>query len=135
MVGLAAHAFKFMTGEEVAIAFKRAGVSEAELASILIKILRNYQNPQIKVPRMRRFVIELVIWMMREKATNAQIFRDQGLEQELEVVLDTTSELESFNIFSGTIGLSRHSTTIHSLVQTALKLLENRFDQTSSGYY
>jgi len=53
------------------------------------------------------------------------------MEEELEGVMDTTSELESFNIFSGTIGLSRHSTTIHSLVETALMLLKNNMiDQT-----
>ncbi|OMO93874.1 hypothetical protein CCACVL1_06298 [Corchorus capsularis] len=38
----------------------------------------------------------------------------------------TTAELESFNIFSGTVGLSHHSTTTHSLVETALKLLRDR---------
>ncbi|KAK3417676.1 hypothetical protein EUGRSUZ_H03623 [Eucalyptus grandis] len=116
MVGLAVHAFQ-------------AGFREAELACALVEILRNHRNPHIKVPRMRRFAIELAIWMMREKSTNVQIFRDLGMEEELEGVMDTTSELESYNIFSGTIGLSRHSTTIHSLVETALMLLNNRFDQ------
>ncbi|KAL3727415.1 hypothetical protein ACJRO7_032184 [Eucalyptus globulus] len=117
MIGLAVHAFQ------------QAGFREAELACALVEILRSHRNPHIKVPRMRRFAIELAIWMMREKSTNVQIFRDLGMEEELEGVMDTTSELESYNIFSGTIGLSRHSTAIHSHVETALMLLNNRFDQ------
>ncbi|KAL3727416.1 hypothetical protein ACJRO7_032185 [Eucalyptus globulus] len=129
MVGLAVHAFKFMTAEESTALFKREGLREAKLACTLVEILRSHRNPHVKVPRMRRFAIELAIWMMREKSTNVQIFRDLGMEEELEGVMDTTSELESFNIFSGTIGLSKHSTTIHSLVETALMLLKNRFDQ------
>ncbi|XP_048129998.1 uncharacterized protein LOC115728663 [Rhodamnia argentea] len=133
MVGLAAHAFKFMTAEESTAVFKRAGFREAVLACALVEILRSHRNPRIDVPRMRRFAIELAICMMRDKSTNVQIFRDLGMEEELEGVLDTTSELESFNIFSGTIGLSRHGTTAHSLVETALMLLKNKIDQTM-GY-
>ncbi|KAF8017033.1 hypothetical protein BT93_H2286 [Corymbia citriodora subsp. variegata] len=129
MVGLAAYTFKFMTAEESTAIFKRVGFREAELACSLVKILRSHRNPDIKVPRMRRFGIELAIWMMRDKLKNVQIFRELGMEEELEGVLDTTSELESFNIFSGAIGLSRHSTTIHSLVETALMLLKNSSDQ------
>ncbi|XP_039156633.1 uncharacterized protein LOC104414911 isoform X3 [Eucalyptus grandis] len=129
MVGLAAHAFKFMTAEESTAVFERAGFEETKLACALVEILRSYRYPDIKVPRMRRFAIELAIWMMRDNMKNVQIFRDLGMEEELEGVLDTTSELESFNIFSGSIGLRRHSTTIHSLVETALMLLKDRFDQ------
>ncbi|KAF8021341.1 hypothetical protein BT93_G1699 [Corymbia citriodora subsp. variegata] len=129
MVGLAAHAFKFMTAEESTAVFEMAGFKEDDLACALVEILRRHRSPNVKVPRMRRFAIELAIWMMRDRLRNMQIFRDMGMEEELEGVLDTTSELESFNIFSGSIGLSRHSMTIHSLVETALMLLKNRFDQ------
>jgi hypothetical protein len=123
MVGLAAHVFKFMTPQESGVKFVKAGITEAELANELIQILRKHQYPPIKIPRIRRFTIELAIWMMRDKVTNVGIFKDLGMEEVLEGVLETTAELESFNIFSGTVGVSRHSTTIHSLVDTALKLL------------
>ncbi|KAJ8767553.1 hypothetical protein K2173_017622 [Erythroxylum novogranatense] len=123
MVGLAAEVFKYMTGEESRIMFERAGILEADLANKMVQILKTYEHPRIKVPRIRRFAIELAIWMMRENASNVRVFRDLGLESELEAVLETTAQIESFNIFSGTVGLSRHSTTIHSLVETALKLL------------
>ncbi|EXC05735.1 hypothetical protein L484_011316 [Morus notabilis] len=123
MVGLAAHVFKFMDPQESSLMFERAGITEAELANALVQILRKYKQPHIKIPRIRRFAIELAIWMMRDKASNVLLFRDLGMEKELEGVLETTAELESFNMFSGTVGMSRHSITIHSLVETALNLL------------
>ncbi|KAL9363925.1 hypothetical protein Peur_041798 [Populus x canadensis] len=126
MVGLAAEAFKFMTSQESNTMFNRAGIKEAELANKILQILRRYQNPSVKVPRIRRFSIELAIWMMQNNAANVRSFKDLGLEKELEWVLESTAEVESFNIFSGTFGLSRHSTTIHSLVETAMQLLEDR---------
>ncbi|KAA8548567.1 hypothetical protein F0562_000166 [Nyssa sinensis] len=124
MVGLAAQVFKFMTSKESSIMFETAGIQEAELARALVHILKKHQYPSIKIPRIRRFVIELAIWMMRGKETTIQIFKILGMEDELECVSETTSELESFDIFSGAVGMSRHSTTIHSLVETAMKLLE-----------
>ena len=126
MVGLAAHIFKFMTSQEASTMFERAGIQEAELAGALIQILRKHHYPAVKVPRIRRFSIELAIWMMKDKETNIRTFKDLGMEKELECVTETTSELESFNIFSGTVGLSRHATTIHSLVETAMLLLADK---------
>lgn len=123
MVGLAAHVFKFMSPQESSIMFERAGITEAELANALVQILKKFIHPPIKVPRIRRFAIELAIWMMRDKESNIRIFNELGMEKELEGVLESTAELESFNMFSGTVGMSRHSTTIHSLVETALELL------------
>ncbi|KAF9678069.1 hypothetical protein SADUNF_Sadunf08G0173600 [Salix dunnii] len=126
MIGLAAEAFKFMTSQESNTMFNRAGIKEAELADNILQILRRYQNPPVKVPRIRRFSIELAIWMMQNNTENVRTFKELGMEKELEWVLESTAEVESFNIFSGTFGLSRHSTTIHSLVETAMQLLEDR---------
>ncbi|KAK2979436.1 hypothetical protein RJ640_028994 [Escallonia rubra] len=126
MIGLAAHVFKFMTSQESSTMFETAGIQESELAFVLVQVLKKYRYPPIKTPRIRRFVIELAIWMMRHKEKNIEVFKDMGMERELECITETTSELESFNVFSGTVGLSRHSTTIHSLVETAMKLLEDK---------
>ncbi|XP_056161575.1 uncharacterized protein LOC130135821 [Syzygium oleosum] len=123
MVGLAAQVFRYMTSKESSAVFERAGIRETELADTLVQILRKYRYPPIKVPRIRRFALELAIWMMTDKETNVLTFQDLGMEGELERVLETTSEVESFNIFSGTVGVSRHHMTIHSLVELALKLL------------
>ncbi|KAK2980772.1 hypothetical protein RJ640_002981 [Escallonia rubra] len=131
MVALAARVFKFMTTQELSAMFEGARVQEAELARALVQILKKYQYPQDDCPRMRRFVVELAIVMMRDKDTNVQHFKHLGMEKELEHVLETTSRLDSFFILrrprdgAGTrpFGVSRHGTAIHSVVETAMKLL------------
>lgn len=123
MIGLAARVFKYMTSLESTVMFKKAGIQELDLANKLILILRMYQYPSIKIPRMRRFVLELAIWMMKDKKSNIKIFKKLGMEMELEAMTETISDIENFNIFSGTVGLSRHTTTIHTLIETAMQLL------------
>lgn len=95
MVGLAAQIFKFMTAQESSAAFHSAGIQEAELAATLMEILKKYRHPSIKTPRIRIFVLELAIWMMLDKETNIQVFKDLGMKTELEWVTETSSELES----------------------------------------
>ncbi|KAB1214175.1 hypothetical protein CJ030_MR5G027210 [Morella rubra] len=124
MLGLAARSFNLMTPEESSINFKRAKVTETELATVLVQILDKHQYPPVKFPKIRRFSIELAIWMMRDNKTDVRIFKDLEMERVLENVLETTAELESFNIVSGAVGLNRHRNTIHSLVETALRMLE-----------
>ncbi|XP_061345579.1 uncharacterized protein LOC133291341 [Gastrolobium bilobum] len=126
MVGLAANVFKYMTSHESSIVFEEARINEAELANKLIQILKKHQRPSTKVPRIRRFVIELAIWMMKDKAENINTLKDLGMEEVLEGVLETTSELESFNVFSGVVGLNRHNVTTQSLIETAVELMEDR---------
>lgn len=126
MVGVAACIFKFITAQEASNMFKRAQFPESDLAYKLVQILKNYQYPSIKVPNMRRYAIELAIWMMKDNEANILTFARLGIQRELESILDTMSELENFNIFSGTVGLCRHSTTIHTLVEMALKLLSEK---------
>ncbi|XVE84821.1 hypothetical protein DITRI_Ditri17bG0043600 [Diplodiscus trichospermus] len=126
MVGLAAQVFNHLTSEESSIMFDKAGIKEDELATALVQILQKHRHPSAKVPRIRRFTIELATWMMHYNVKNVYIFKDLEMEKELEGLLETTTELESFNIFSCSVGIIRHSTTIHSLVETALKLLKDR---------
>ncbi|CAI0560092.1 unnamed protein product [Linum tenue] len=123
MVGLAGEAFKFMTPQESTLMFQRAGMTRLQSVTVIVTMLRKYEDPPTEVPRIRRFCIALATWMMRENRGNAGGFRELGFEKDLECVLETTSEVESFNIFSGTVGMSRHSLCIHSLVETAMELL------------
>ncbi|KAL8161922.1 hypothetical protein V2J09_013411 [Rumex salicifolius] len=123
MVGLAAHTFKFMTLEESSFMFENAGITENQLCYTLVQLLKKYPNPPIQIPRIRRFTIELMIWMMKNTETSKEFLRNLELNKELENVLDTTTEIESFNIFSGTVGLCRFKTNIHSLVEMAMELL------------
>lgn len=125
MTGAAGCIFNLMTSEDSKIMLKKAGLREFDLARRLFMILKKYQDPSINVPSIRRYAIELAIWMMRDDYTNTQSFVSLGMERELKSVLETTSELESFNIFSGAVGLCRHRIPMHSLVATAIKMLEN----------
>ncbi|XP_073123251.1 uncharacterized protein [Henckelia pumila] len=124
MIGAAVSIFNLMKSEDSKIMLKKAGVGESDLARRLFSILKKYQDPSIKVPSIRRYAIELAMWMMRDDATNTRSFVSLGMERELESVLETTSELESFNIFSGAVGLCRHRIPMHSLVETAIKMLK-----------
>ena len=127
MVGLAAQVFRFMSSKESSYVFMYSGIKRQELANSLVSILKKNDKPAIKVPRIRRFVIELAIWMMEddELEDNVALFREMGLEKELEKVLETTAELENFDVFSGTVGVSRQSRTVHWLAELALKMLED----------
>lgn len=124
MIGAASCIFKFLNPQESKNMFQKGGIREFDLAHRLFLILKKYDNPSIKVPSIRRYAIELAIWMMRDDPTNVRAFKSLGMETELESVMETTSELESFNIFSGTVGLCRHKVTMHSLVETAMELLK-----------
>ncbi|KAJ4955719.1 hypothetical protein NE237_012502 [Protea cynaroides] len=129
MLGLALQVFRFMNPQEASITFNQTGIDEAKLAMKLLEILKIYQYSSSKVPRKRRFAVEYAIWMMKNNKATVQTFKDFGMEEELEILRETTSEIESFDIFNGTIGLSQHSTAQHStamyiLVDNALKLRE-----------
>ncbi|VFQ85290.1 unnamed protein product [Cuscuta campestris] len=123
MLGLAGHVFMFMEPQESSAMFIRAGIEETQLAEKLIRILESHPWPSIKVPRIRRFAIEVAIWMMRDKRPNIEVLRNLGMENQMECITETTSEIESFHVFSGSVGMNRHTTTMGSLVETALELL------------
>ncbi|KAJ4956054.1 hypothetical protein NE237_012837 [Protea cynaroides] len=124
MLGLAAQVFKFTNPQEASEAFDQTGITETILAKKLQEILELYKYPSFKVPRMRRFAIELAISMMENNRRRVRTFKVLGMEKALKTLAETTSEVESFDIFDGTIGLSRHVTPIHKLVENALELLQ-----------
>ncbi|KAK8942990.1 hypothetical protein KSP39_PZI008959 [Platanthera zijinensis] len=101
----------------------KAGIKEEEFAGRLVRILCKYEIPENKVPRMRRVVIDLSITLMKHDRRYIKLFRDLGMEWVLKGAADTTSELECFNVFSGSVGLGRHAVMLSSLVDTALQLL------------
>lgn len=74
--------------------------------NLLVVILKKYDKLVIKVLRIRRFVIELVIWMMEDDVENVVMFRDLGMERELEKVFEIMVEFENFDVFLGMVGVS-----------------------------
>ncbi|CAN6933593.1 unnamed protein product [Brassica oleracea] len=123
MVGFAPHIFRLMSAEESRELFEEAGVTKEELATALVNILKRHEQPVPKVPRIRRFAIELTIQMMRTNPETVNTFLTLGMKNELETVFETAAEVENFDIFSGTVGLARHGLTINELTEDAIRLL------------
>lgn len=122
-IGLTTQICKFMDPNEFAEVLEQASIEETDLVEKLVQILKEYSYPDIMVPRIRRFVIEQAIWMMKSNRNNIQLFKKLEMERLLESVADTTSELECFHIFSGSVGLNRHTKTLSSLIETACDLM------------
>ncbi|KAM0954237.1 putative armadillo-like helical protein [Dioscorea sansibarensis] len=122
-IGLIMQIFRFMTPEEHDKELKRACISATNFAKKLLEILEKYNAPCIKVPRIRRFVVELVIWLMKSHEKYKQLFKQFEMDRAIKSIAKTTSELECFPVFSGSIGLNRHDISLSSLADVALELL------------
>ncbi|KAJ8505859.1 hypothetical protein OPV22_006745 [Ensete ventricosum] len=125
-IGLTTQICKLMEPDEFAEALKQASIEETDLVEKLVKTLEGYTYPEIKVPRIRRFVIEQAIWMMKSNRNSIQLFKKFDMENLLGSVAETTSQLEYFHIFSGSVGLIQHSKPLSSLLETALDLMIDR---------
>ena len=122
-LGLAVEMLKITSCHKLTEELHNACISDAGLVIKLVQILASYEYPSIKVPRIRRFAIELAIEMMRINKSYVRLLNEAGMIRELNRVANTTSELECFNIFSGSVGLSKHDVSLDSLVDMALNLM------------
>lgn len=104
-----------------------SGVTKSSLISELVKVIKKHPRPSNEVPSIRRFSIELLISVMeidRVAVLNSLTMEiREELKETLEGVMETTSEMESYSTFSGSVGVSRHRLPISSLVQSAMELL------------
>eukprot|EP00253_Pinus_taeda_P012890 PITA_12890 len=121
-IGLAAQIIKFMIKSDFDHVFKES-MTNRSLVLELLEVLRRHPRPSKEVPSIRRFSIELLIGVMQ--MNRAAIVMRSELEVALKGVLETTSELESYSTFSGSMGLSRHRLPIQSLVESAMELLRD----------
>ncbi|KAJ1297037.1 hypothetical protein BS78_01G347500 [Paspalum vaginatum] len=124
-VGLTTEVCRFIDGERFAAELRSAGVpDERAYVERLARILRQYRYPEIRVPRMRRFVVQQVIWLMTNSGGGyVELLREVGMERLLESVADTTSELECYHVFSGSVGISKHRESFSAIVDSALELI------------
>ncbi|RLN19000.1 uncharacterized protein C2845_PM02G25420 [Panicum miliaceum] len=125
-VGLTVEICKFIDGERFAAELRGAGVAEERAyAERLASVLRRYRYPEIRVPRMRRFVVQQVIWLVKCSRGDVyvELFREVGMERLLESIADTTSELECYHVFSGSVGISKHRENFSGIVDSALELI------------
>lgn len=122
-LGFATQILRFISYKEYVEELEKAGIQDVQFAERLVRLMKTYKYPSIKVPRIRRFLIQLAIWLMTSDEKYAKLFNDLVMETELENVAETMSEMECFNVFSGSVGLSRHNRPLSSLIETALKLI------------
>lgn len=122
-VGLATQIFRLITPVEYAEKLANAGLEDVDFAKQLVEILKRHDQPEIKVPRIRRFVMELAIWLMKFQWMYIQLFKNLAAHEVFMCVAETTSELECFDVFSGSVGLGRNAVALSALVDTALELM------------
>ncbi|XP_047051475.1 uncharacterized protein LOC124656857 [Lolium rigidum] len=123
-LGLAAQMLRFMEPGDLRASLATARVTETALARTLLQILREYSVPCMAVPRIRRYTIELVVAMMRLDTRYMALFVESGMEGDLKRIADTTPEIECFNAFSGSVGHSRRTVSVCSLIKSAMELMK-----------
>lgn len=123
-LGLAVQMLRFMEPGELRACLAMASVTEKALVQTLLHILREYRRPCMAIPWIRRYAIELTVAMMQLDPRYMALFMEHGMEGDLRRIAGTTSELECFNAFSGSVGLSRHAVSVPSLVTSALELMK-----------
>ncbi|KAJ7544973.1 hypothetical protein O6H91_09G101100 [Diphasiastrum complanatum] len=88
---------------------------------LLARIMSLIRNLKLSndLPKTRRYTVELVTALMIQDEFFLDEFRKADLESHLQRILETTSEVENFYTFSGTLGLNRHTHTMEELVEIA----------------
>ncbi|XP_062197473.1 uncharacterized protein LOC133900378 [Phragmites australis] len=124
-VGLTREICRFIDGKRFAAELRGAGVEEREYVQRLASILQDNKYPKIKVPRMRRFVVLQVRWLMTCSGGGGymELLREVGMERLLKSIADTTSELECYHVFSGSVGIGKHRENFSSIMDSALELI------------
>jgi hypothetical protein len=122
-IGLTYQICKLTAAQHFIAELKQCQISEEHYTETLVKILERYDYPSVEVPRIRRFLVQQVTWMMKHHKHYVGLFNKFGMRELLERVGDTTSDLECFHVFSGSVGISRHRENLSSLVDEALEHL------------
>ncbi|OAY70670.1 hypothetical protein ACMD2_15135, partial [Ananas comosus] len=122
-IGLSVEIWKLIGPEDYSKEVDQLGIKAMELANRLAQILREHDGSTVKLPRIRRSVIEQAIWLMKSDSKYSDLFKVCGMAKEMEYVVRTTSELESFILFSGSVGVNKYRKSMASLVQTAIGLM------------
>ena len=116
-----------MDGEQFAAELRGAGLDERAYVQRLAGILRHYKYPVVNVPRMRRFVVQQLVWLMTSSGCGrfVELLRDRelGMKRLLEAIADTTSEVECYHVFSGSVPIGKHRENFSAIVENALQLL------------
>ncbi|GJN07813.1 hypothetical protein PR202_ga25677 [Eleusine coracana subsp. coracana] len=124
-IGLTTEICTFIDGDRFAAELRAAGIENRAYVERLASVLKQYRSaPEISVPRMRRFVVQQLIWLVTTSPGGyVEMLKEVGMERLLENVADTTSELECYHVFSGSVGIGKHREDFAEIVESAMELL------------
>ncbi|XP_048536159.1 uncharacterized protein LOC125514835 [Triticum urartu] len=137
-VGLTTQICRFLDVDQFTAELRGAGLDERAYVERLVGILRQYRYPEIRVPRMRRFVVQQIVWLMTSSPRRGdggfvELLRELGMRQLLEAIAETTSEVECYHVFSGSVPIGKHRESFSAIVDTALQLLAAGEDAAGAG--
>ncbi|KAJ1266136.1 hypothetical protein BS78_08G127600 [Paspalum vaginatum] len=92
----------------------------------LKKILELYKSPTTEFPYIRRYTLELLIWMVENNNSNIEVLLQCGMYEQLHEVEETARKLESFKLFHCEDGVPAGSGIPHisTLAATLRKKLQ-----------
>uniref|UniRef100_A0A0D9X2B3 BLE2 protein n=1 Tax=Leersia perrieri TaxID=77586 RepID=A0A0D9X2B3_9ORYZ len=91
----------------------------------LVEALNTNTKPTAHCPRIRRVIVEQVIYMMENNSSYANFFNECQMMEALSVVEETPSKVENYRLFMGNAGLMEYSIPLSNLVARAKELMHN----------
>nr|XP_015645048.2 uncharacterized protein LOC112936040 [Oryza sativa Japonica Group] len=85
----------------------------------LVEALNANVKPTVHCPRIRRVIVEQVIYMMENNSSYANCFNECQMMEALMVVEETPSKVEKYRLFMGDAGLMEYSIPLSNLVARA----------------
>jgi hypothetical protein len=85
----------------------------------LVEALNANVKPTVHCPRIRRVIVEQVIYMMENNCSYANCFNECQMMEALTVVEETPSKVEKYRLFMGDAGLMEYSMPLSNLVARA----------------
>lgn len=126
-IGLASKTLPLLKPEEVERMFSGGGAEfrKEDVVLMVGSVLDAHKVPSMKLPRVRRFCLELVAALVdADPASFLPLFETHGFASYVDTVSASASDLENYATFSGFIGVAFHHRTMEHLVQTAIDKLQ-----------
>ncbi|EEC82583.1 hypothetical protein OsI_27136 [Oryza sativa Indica Group] len=104
--------------EDFAIELEHDQIKETFVKK-LVEALNSNTKPTAQCPRIRRVIVEQVIYMMEINSSYATCFDECQMMQALSMVEATPSKVENYRLFMGNEGLMEYSIPLSNLVARA----------------
>uniref|UniRef100_A0A0D9X2B4 BLE2 protein n=1 Tax=Leersia perrieri TaxID=77586 RepID=A0A0D9X2B4_9ORYZ len=91
----------------------------------LVDTLNANTKPTAHCPRIRRVIVEQIIYMMKNNSSYANCFNECQMMEALSLVEETPSKVENYRLFMGNAGLMKHSLPLSDLVARAKEIMNH----------